>query len=151
MIQHNDHATEQDVRMYKFVWNKVSKIRSDNKIEIYQLEKYLEKMIDIFHPADELFLKTSGEVFHWCYNEMQWEKCLRYGLLILPYLSEYLGEEHSDIAFLSCRIGNSCLKLGRFSEAKEYFEKANNIYKYVPGISSSFYQNEFLPLLQLTD
>ena len=141
-------------------------------------------MIDIFHPADELFLKTSGEVFHWCYNENQWEKCLRYGILILPYLrqkdsefenlyliqkfnlrlqgcnmiienilyfSEYLGEEHSDIAFLCCRIGNSCVKLGMFSEAKEYFEKANDIYKYVPGISSSFYQNEFLPLLRLVD
>ena len=32
MISHNDHATEQDVRMYKFVWNKISKIRSDNKV-----------------------------------------------------------------------------------------------------------------------
>ena len=76
---------------------------------------------------------------------------INHDIRYILYFSEYLGEEHSDIAFLSCRIGNSCVKLGRFSEAKEYFEKANNIYKYVPGISSLFYQNEFLPMLQLVD
>ena len=32
MITADDHATEQDVRMYKFIWNKVSRLKSDNPV-----------------------------------------------------------------------------------------------------------------------
>ena len=74
---------------------------------------------------------------------------IKHYIRCILHFSEYLGEEHNDIAFLCCRIGYSFLKLGRFSETNEYFERADNIYKYVPGISSSFYQTEFLSLLRL--
>ena len=56
------------------------------QVDFPQLEKYFEKMIDIFHPADELFLKTGGDLCHWCYDENNWKKCIRYGKLILLHL-----------------------------------------------------------------
>ena len=37
MIKADDHATEQDVRMYKYIWNKVSTLKSDKKVIIAQL------------------------------------------------------------------------------------------------------------------
>ena len=61
----------------------------------------------------------------------------------------YLGNDHTDIAFLYCRMGLSYIELKQTLNAKEYFQKANDIYKYVPGKSHPFYQNEFLPLLEL--
>ena len=67
---------------------------------------------------------------------------------ILSRFSEYLGDEHNDIAFLCCRIGQSCAKLSRLPEAKQFLERANKIYKHVPGTSHPFYQNEFHPLLK---
>ena len=32
VIPDDDHATEQDLRMYKYIWNKVTKIESDEKV-----------------------------------------------------------------------------------------------------------------------
>ena len=44
-------------------------------------------MIEIFHPADEVFLKTGSELFHWHFDENKdWDKCLEYGNLIIPTL-----------------------------------------------------------------
>ena len=35
-ITADDHATEQDVRMYKFIWNMVSRLKSNNPVTIIQ-------------------------------------------------------------------------------------------------------------------
>ena len=44
-------------------------------------------MIDVFHPADELFLSTGSELFQWYFdNKVDWKRCLDYGELILPTL-----------------------------------------------------------------
>ena len=32
MITVDDHATEQDVRMYKYIWSRVSTLKSDNQV-----------------------------------------------------------------------------------------------------------------------
>ena len=62
-------------------------------------------------------------------------------------LSEYLGDCDADIAFLSYRIGQACLELQEYPKAKYYLEKADEIYKCVPGMSHPFYQKEFLSVL----
>ena len=55
--------------------------------DLPQLEKYFQKMIDVFHPADEVFLKTGSELFHWYFDDKKdRNKCLEYGKLILPTL-----------------------------------------------------------------
>ena len=44
-------------------------------------------MIDVFHPADELFLSTGSELFLWYFaNKIDCKRCLDYGELILPAL-----------------------------------------------------------------
>ena len=60
----------------------------------------------------------------------------------------YLGEDHVDIAFLNHCLGEACLKLNYKTEAREYLNKANDTYKYLPGKSHPFYTNDFLPLFE---
>ena len=73
----------------------------------------------------------------------------RYRLFFLNCtLSEYLGDCDADsIAFLSYRIGQACLELQEYPKAKYYLQKADEIYKQVPGMSHPFYQKEFLSVL----
>ena len=63
------------------------------------------------------------------------------------FCSEYLGNDHTDVAFLYCCMGQCCIESKRLAEAKEFLQKADDIYKYVPGKSHPFYRNQFQPLL----
>ena len=83
------------------------------------------------------------------YNEIHYADIIAFfDLGNILFCSEYLGEDHSDVAYIRCRIGQSCIELKQLAKAKEYLKKANDIYQHVPGKSHPFYKNEFLPILK---